>query len=310
MIRTIPQVPGGIIWLASYPKSGNTWLRMLLYHTTRIMNGVPLEGNDLHQIDRSSLYEARAVSLFEEFLGQPVAVSSVQEIIEVRPKVQAEIARRSNRPISIKTHAALVNLMDTPVINTAVTCGAIYIVRNPLDIVLSLSDHLGYTIDETITVLCQPNYYSGGDAETVYEHWGSWSENVESWTNRQSELIYTLRYEDLLANPIKGFRSATDHLQINPTPTQLAQAVELSDFSRLGAIEKENDFRERSPYAERFFRVGRANQWPDKLTPEQIGRVVAANHVQMSRCGYITDELRRYIPTEVDPETPDQAATQ
>ncbi len=48
--------PGGIVWLASYPKSGNTWLRIFLYHITRMMMGVPLDDNDLNKLDRSSLY--------------------------------------------------------------------------------------------------------------------------------------------------------------------------------------------------------------------------------------------------------------
>src|SRR5690606_32261253 len=95
MIKIDPRKPEGIIWIASYPKSGNTWLRIFLYHITRIMHGVPLEGNDLHQLDRSSLYEARLVPLFEHFLGRPAAEVEWRDIVPVRPLVQAEIVRRA-----------------------------------------------------------------------------------------------------------------------------------------------------------------------------------------------------------------------
>jgi hypothetical protein len=295
MIRVNPNDPGGIVWLASYPKSGNTWLRVFLYHTARIMRGLPLEGNDLHQLDRSSFYEARAVRLFEEFLGKPFASATRQEIIPIRPRVHALIAKRTPQPIHVKTHMAAVNIMGTPTINFDVTCGAIYVVRNPLDVVFSLADHDGNTIDNAITVMCKPSLYTA-QTDKIYEPWGSWSENVSSWTAANNETVLAIRYEDMQANPIKAFRSVTDHLGMNPTPEQLVEAIELSDFKRLSALEDENGFREVSPKADRFFRVGRVGQWPDKLSAEQIRRIVASHHRQMSRFGYLTGELRDYIP--------------
>jgi hypothetical protein len=298
MIRTNPKFPGGIVWLASYPKSGNTWLRIFLYHITRIMVGVPLEGNDLHQLDRSSVYEAKLFTLFEEMLGKPVALADWREIVPIRPKVQAEIVNRARRMVFVKTHMGLVRILNTPTINLGVTLGAVYVVRNPLDAVLSLSDHLGMTLDDAVTVMCLPGYFAPSGSEEVYEPWTSWSENVESWTGRHSPIFHILRYEDMLANPIKAFRSVMDHLRQNPTPQQLAEAVELSSFSRLSEIEKEADFRERSSYAERFFRVGRAGQWPDKLSEEQVRRLVSAHYRQMSRFGYLTPELHRYLPDD------------
>jgi hypothetical protein len=299
MIRTSPNFPGGIVWLASYPKSGNTWLRIFLYHITRMMVGVPLEGNDLHQLDRSSVYEARLFTLFEQILGKPVAMSDWREIVPIRPQVHAEIVKRARRMIFVKTHMGLTRIMNAPTINLGVTLGAIYVVRNPLDVVLSISNHLGMTLDDAITVMCLPGYYAPSGSEEVYEPWASWSENVESWTGKRSEIIHIIRYEDMLTNPIKVFRSVTNHLKQNPTPEQVAEAVELSSFSRLSSIEKEADFRERSAFAERFFRVGRAGQWKDKLSEDQIRRLVDANYRQMSRFGYLTEELHQYLPEGV-----------
>ena len=306
MIRKIHNQPGGIVWLASYPKSGNTWLRVFLYHVTRILVGAPLQGNDLRQLDRSSVYEARLFSLFQEMLGKPIDTADIREIIAIRPKVHAEIARRAGRAIYVKTHAALASINKTPVINLNVTMGAVYIVRNPLDIVLSLSDHLGMTIDEAITAMNLPGYYAPNAQDAVYEHWASWSENVETWTGKKSEQILIVRYEDMLDNPVKVFRSVTDHLRLNPMPKQLSEAIALSDFSRLSSIEKEADFRERSSHAEKFFRVGRAGQWPDKLSEEQVERIVAANYKHMERFGYLTDDLRKYVPESLNSDMPSE----
>ncbi|MCR4282913.1 MAG: sulfotransferase domain-containing protein, partial [Bauldia sp.] len=73
MINTDPRNPRGIVWIASYPKSGNTWLRMFLYQLMRIMGGHPREQDELNKLDRSSMYEARLFGLFEQSLGKPLA---------------------------------------------------------------------------------------------------------------------------------------------------------------------------------------------------------------------------------------------
>jgi len=295
MIKIDPRKPEGIIWIASYPKSGNTWLRIFLYHITRIMHGVPLEGNDLHQLDRSSFYEARLVPLFEHFLGRPAAEVEWRDIVPVRPLVQAEIVRRARQPVFVKTHLALVKVEDTPVINLSVTFGAIYVVRNPLDVVLSLAEHMGIPLEYAVECLCLDGYRVPHTAIEVYEPWGSWRENVGSWTSTRQETILTIRYEDMLSQPSKAFRAVMNHLGQRPTAAQVDEAIGLSSFERLSTIEKDYPFRERSRHAERFFRVGRAGQWREKLSEAQIRRIVSFNHYYMRRFGYMTPELEQYV---------------
>jgi hypothetical protein len=295
--------PGGIVWIASYPKSGNTWVRIFLYQITRIMTGIPLDGNDLNRLDRSSLYEARMFSLFADLIGKPVLETSPPEIIEARPRVHAEVARRAKGMIFVKTHMALAKIMDTPTINMDATLGAIYVVRNPLDLVFSLSDHIGMTIDDAITVMCKPAFSAPTGSEEVYEPWGSWVENVESWAAGPKDLILTIRYEDMLAHPVRTFGSVMAHLRQRPNELQLREAIDLSSFRRLSELEKTSAFRERSQSAEKFFRVGRDNQWQGKLTDEQIRKIVRANFRTMKRFGYLTPELHEYLPDNIDPRT-------
>jgi hypothetical protein len=316
MIRIDPNNPRGIIWLASYPKSGNTWLRIFLYHITRIAHGVPLDGNDLNHLDRSSLYEARLVTLFEHFLKRPVAEVEWRDILRVRPQVQAEVVRRINGPMFLKTHMALITVEGTPTINLQATLGAIYIVRNPLDVVLSLSDHMGIPLEYAVECLCLDGYRVPHTSIEVYEPWGSWRENVGSWSSAPKEKILSIRYEDMLEAPQKTFRAVMTHLGQNPSDEQIEEAIELSSFKRLSEIEKEASFRERSHNALRFFRVGRAGQWQDVLSEAQIERIVSVNHRYMRRFGYMTPDLEKYVGSDAglpasataSPKTPAQVA--
>jgi hypothetical protein len=285
MIRIDPKNPRGIIWLASYPKSGNTWLRIFLYHITRIMMGVPLDGNDFNRLDRSSVYEAGLLDLFSQLLGKPVADVDWQAIVPVRPRVHAEVVRRVSTPIFVKTHLALIAVDGTPVINLNVTLGAVYVVRNPLDVVLSLSDHMGIPLEYAVETLCLDGYRIPHTAIEVYEPWGSWRENVGSWTSTGQKSILPIRYEDMLASPLRTFRAVMNHVGQRPTDEQLTEAIELSNFKRLSEIEKEVPFRERAAGTERFFRVGRAGQWHDKLSEAQVERIVSFNHRYMRRFG-------------------------
>ncbi len=294
---------GGIVWIASYPKSGNTWVRIFLYHITRMAMGVPLDDHDLNKLDRSSLYEARMFSLFSEMIGKPIMDTTPPDIIKVRPLLHAEVAKRAQGMIFLKTHMALARVMDTPTINMDASLGAVYVVRNPLDVVLSLSNHIGMSLDDAITVMCRPAFYSPTGTEEVYEPWGSWTENVESWTIRSLPVVLVIRYEDMLTEPLKVFSKVMTHLRQKPTDEQIAEAIDLSSFRRLSEIEKGSNFRERSQNAERFFRVGKADQWKEKLSEEQVGRLVAANYRMMSRFGYLTPKLYRYLPDGVDPQT-------
>ncbi len=288
MIVTDPKNPQGIVWLASYPKSGNTWMRVYLYHLMRIMNGLPRAENDLHALDRASTYEARLYGLFDQFLGKPLATASRQEVAVIRPQVHAAIVQRSEGVALIKTHSVLGQLGDIPTHNLAVSAGTIYIVRDPRDVAISLAAHSGTTIDQAITDMATPSYGTQNTDQHAFEIWGSWSEHTLSWTMRPHEAVLVVRYEDMLADPTTTFGAVAKHLRQKPTPEQLAEAIDLSAFKELRDAEiASGDFRERSERADRFFREGRAGEWREKLSPEQAQRIVDAHGEQMGKFGYL-----------------------
>jgi hypothetical protein len=275
----------GIVWLASYPKSGNTWTRSFLSNLAVIMAGEE-EELKLNSINRFSLGESFAHYYKEVFDFEPKPGDKAK-VAAMRGQVQEKIADQFEGVIFVKTHNALVVDHGYSIINFAVTSGAIYIVRNPLDVAISLSFHVNQSIDEAINLMASPNAETPIEGNRVHEVWGSWSRHVESWTRKPHQAIYVMRYEDMLSDPQSVFGKLARHLLLNPTDSELALAIERSSFEKLRDQEELEGFREKPDHTEKFFREGRAGQWKEILTPEQVERVVKYHGAQMKRFGYL-----------------------
>lgn len=279
----------GIIWLASYPKSGNTWTRNYLYTLLNVMKGLDdPETLSINRITESTTWEL-ARHWYADFTSKPLEQHSKKEISLLRAKAQRKIADAANGVALVKTHNALVADRGTPMINFEVTSGAVYIVRNPLDVAVSLSHHIDDTIDEAIRRMNLSGLETAVSESAVHEVWGSWSENVLSWTAKPHRAIYVMRYEDMSADPETTFGKLARHLLLRPTGRQLRRAIELSSFDRLKAQEQTDGYREKPKQAKEFFREGRTGQWRNRLTPDQVASIIDANRVQMDRFGYVPD---------------------
>jgi hypothetical protein len=211
------------------------------------------------------------------------------QIAAARHEVQRRAAEQFEGLIFTKTHQALLVDRGFTTINFEVTAGAIYIVRNPLDVAISYAHHLGRSLDETIAVMARANAEIPMTETQVHEVVGSWSQHVLSWTHKPHQAIYVMCYEDMLATPERTFGGLARHLLLNPTPGQLADAIEHSSFARLRAQEESEAFHERSSKTGRFFREGRAGQWKDILTKEQVATIVNDHGPQMARFDYLPD---------------------
>jgi hypothetical protein len=277
----------GIVWVASYPKSGNTWTRAFLHNIARIMKGERGE-QDINEMARFSTWDLDK-KRYAHFLGfEPDNAVHRREIAATRQAVHQQISDGAEGLIFIKTHNCLVMDRGHSTVNFAVTAGAVYVVRNPLDVAISLAHHSGSSVDQIIGQMSETDLESDGRDDAVYEVIGSWSQHVLSWTRNPHRALHVMRYEDMLADPKKAFTALARHLLLNPTRRQLARAVEWSSFARLQAQEKEKGFRERPPNADQsFFREGRAGQWKDALTAVQVDRIVRDHGEQMQRFGYL-----------------------
>jgi hypothetical protein len=281
--------PSGIIWIASYPKSGNTWTRSFLHNLINILSGETDEAHDINAMNVMSAWEI-AAQPYEAVLGKKVTNATREEIAAVRHRVQRELSESVDGLAFVKTHHALVMDRGASTLNFDVTSGAIYIVRNPLDVAISFAHHTGKGLDEAIAQMGKTGLETPVGETAVYEVYGSWSQHVESWTRKPHRTINVMRYEDMLADPHAAFGALASHLLLAPDKTQLDRAIELSSFERLQAQEQEHSFREKPAVAERFFRAGEAGQWRDVLSSEQVDRIVADHESQMRRFGYWPDD--------------------
>jgi hypothetical protein len=277
----------GIVWIASYPKSGNTWARAFLHNLVRLQNGEDGE-QDINEMARFSTWELDK-QRYTEFLGfEPDNSTHRREIAATRHAVHQQIADSIRGIIFIKTHNGLVMDRGHSTINFAATAGAIYVVRNPLDIAISYAHHSGSSIDAAIDRMAATDAETDGSDQAVYEVHGSWTQHVWSWTRNPHHALHVVRYEDMLADPQQAFAAMARHLHLTSTRRHLARAIERSSFARLKAQEREKGFRERPPQADRnFFREGRAGQWKEVLTPAQVERIVRDHGEQMQRFGYL-----------------------
>lgn len=278
----------GIVWIASYPKSGNTWTRAFLHNLIKIISGEASGEQSINAMNEYSTWDI-SLEMYQGVLNKDPREVDRAEIAAVRPRVQEMIAEQTDGLSFVKTHNALMIDRGVPTINSAVTSGAIYIVRNPLDVAISYAHHMGRSIDYAIDHMEQKGLETKVSEKSVYEVYGSWSEHVYSWTRKPNRAVYIMRYEDMTANPTAVFGALARHLLMLPTEQQLSEAIELSSFERLKKQESEEGFRERPKAAKQFFREGKANQWQQVLTRSQIRRIIEAHQVQMRRFGYLPE---------------------
>jgi hypothetical protein len=272
----------GIIWLASYPKSGNTWLRAFLHNLLQD----PSRSYDINKLSDLTTGES-LTGWYHGASGKRDGIFTNEEVQALRPQVHHAISRSSPDTVLVKTHNALVEEDGHPLITLEVTAGAIYIVRNPLDVVISLSHHNAAPIDQMVELMAMKTARSIGNATNVYEFYATWSEHVASWTANPNPTLHVMRYEDMVENPYRAFAGVVRFLGLPAPRERIEKAIRLSSFKVLKEQERRNGFRERPANVAAFFREGKVGQWRKTLTPSQITAIVEAHREQMARFDYV-----------------------
>jgi hypothetical protein len=274
---------GQLVWIASYPKSGNTWMRAFLHNYIRQAE-IPCDINRLTDLTAADINAER----YRRYDPRPASQYSIADVQRMRPLVHRDLTALDSTLVFVKTHNARIEVAGTPLITPEVTAGAIYILRDPRDIAVSYSRHRGRSIDDTIAFMADPEAATGGTDTRIYERLSSWSEHVQSWISRSDPRIRVLRYEAMLGIPDEAFGSQIRWLGQDPPPERLRRAIQFSAFDVLRAQEQAKGFKERVPESTApFFGAGQSGTWRSVLTPAQQARIERDHGPLMQRFGYL-----------------------
>ncbi|MFN3075761.1 MAG: sulfotransferase domain-containing protein [Alphaproteobacteria bacterium] len=276
----------GLSWLASYPKSGNTWLRLALASLRR--GGGAVDINETTAVWDASAYSRRN---FDRALDIEASDLTPSEILCARPEVFRTIAARVTGPAIWKAHEACLRTpAGEPLFPPEATAAAVYIVRDPRDVVPSLAHHLTVSIDRAIAFLNDPEAVFSPAGSRLPPHLTqpllTWSRHVESWLDEAPFPICLLRYEDMRVDPVAGLHKVAKTFGIEAGEAALAGAVEATRFEVLREQEARHGFRERPAGVSAFFRRGEVGGWRDTLTPAQVARIERDHGAVMDRLGY------------------------
>jgi hypothetical protein len=280
----------GIVWLASYPKSGNTWFRTFL--TNFLQNRD--EPADINRLKGGPIASSRLP--FDEAVGYDSGEMTFDEIDHLRPEVYLHQARQAEETLYCKIHDAYTFLPDgRALIPLEATACALYFIRNPLDVAVSFAHHGGHDkFEGTISNMGRNDYsFCEVDAtETLQlrQKLLTWSNHAKSWIDAPGIRVLPIRYEDMKDDASKTFGDAIRFIGLPHDAERIAKAIRFSEFKEVRAQEEKTGFNEKMPRAQSFFRKGETGSWRESLTPEQAAQLVSDHREMMQRFDYLDDK--------------------
>jgi hypothetical protein len=260
-------------WIVSYPKSGNTWVKLMLLSY--------YEGEIAHYADSSLLFY-QAVSPY------PIGALTPYQEIQIRGAAMFYLAcSANNNQTLIKSHHAFGEMRGVDLFPLAFVRRAIYVMRDPRDVACSMTRHLGKTYEEAVEFMNRQAYLGG--APHVRHFINNWSQHIHSWTNQNKVPTIIIRYEDLHTDPAKELREIVAFLDWEVDEDRIQAAVEANTFDKLQADERKNGFQEARKHGP-FFRRGIVGAWRDELTPELV-QAIEENHADEMRAQRYEPEL-------------------
>jgi hypothetical protein len=270
-----------MIWIASFPKSGNTWMRVLLSsvldpaEASVDINDLPLSG---------ALVTSRATIDDLSLVGS--SLLTPEEVERLRPPVHDMFAAE-NAQRFFKTHDAFTLLPDGAPLLGRAGQGAIYLVRDPRDVAVSLTHFFAGDASVAMTLVNDEDACLGaGNRFHVQQRLLGWSGHAASWLDQRTLPVHVVRYEDLLADTARTFAAVLRFLEIDASGGRIAEAVRQAAFGELRRQEQDHGFREKPASARTFFREGRAGSWRDELTASAAAAIDARHGAMMARLGY------------------------
>lgn len=274
-----------ITWLASFPKSGNTWLRALLQ---AYRCGGYLNINDMFTaIGDSAACYTRAVSPI------PLNDLGMAGQLQLRPAALLNALMSKPVPRIFKTHFANIRPAGVPAfIPSEFTERAVYIIRDPRDVVTSFGKFYGVGIERACEAMADNDHWIGDNGTQTVQIISSWSNHVASWGGEQRFPVHFIKYEDMLENPARELTEVLEFMGWPVDEEMVAKAVEVCELSLLREQEQETGFAENPREKERgaFFNAG-GSRWQDELAPKWIRRIERDHGDIMAKFGYLENNV-------------------
>ena len=257
-----------IIWIASYPKSGNTWVRSLIssYYFSR------------NEFDFSYLKNIPNFSI-DDFISKDVNIKNNLDVAKQWLNVQKIINSNYKKTLFFKTHNACATINKNLFTNSDNTAGCIYIVRDPRNIITSYKNFEKKSYEEILNHMKNKEAFLFSEKKTgfkSFEFIGSWADNYNSWFHNKLGIpICLIKYEDLVKDTLGEFRKIIDFIanvqnikNYSFNNEKAERGVGDSSFENLSKMEQDGGFNE-ARYDQKFFNMGEKNNW-QKLLPVSI----------------------------------------
>jgi hypothetical protein len=277
-----------IIWLASYPKSGNTLLRSILasYFFTKDGNFNFNHLNFINQFPTISQFSKLAIDTSDE-----------KEIFRNFIEAQKLMNKEEKSIKFLKTHSSLSKINNVNFTDFNNSLGAIYIVRDPRNVVTSFAHHYGLSIEQSTNIMIDEKKWLSKTDITYKTFLGSWNINYNSWKQFKNNLLL-IKYEDLVSKKkttllkiFKFIKNLTNN-SFEIDMVKLNKSIKSTEFQKLKKLEEEKIFTESmidnvTGKRRNFFRLGKANNWKLHLDEKFTTIIEHKFEKEMIELGYL-----------------------
>ena len=280
-----------IIWIASYPKSGNTWLRSLLSSYFFSKNGV----FNFNQLDNIKQFSCKNLNSSE------INSSNYQTIVSKNWIPTQEIINKDKKIHFLKTHNAICSINGNSFTNQNNTIAAIYIIRDPRNVITSISNHYNLSLQDSLEFIKNKKKIIFPNKKKINNHddfnfISNWSDHYSSWKNINFAPIKIVKYEDLTRDTNKTFISILEFLskfiKFNFDKSKIKNSIDSTTFDKLAEMEREVGFAESSDSTLnskkiRFFHLGNKNTWSNLLDKNVSHDIDDFFKKEMKTLGYL-----------------------
>ena len=292
-----------IIWLASYPKSGNTWVRTIINQI--IFNDVKSKDEVFDNLSRIKRYPSKT-----DIIGLPQISNTnsftkeqKKEVIDFTVKYwqkSQENINKNNKINILKTHNMLCNInldgKDYSFTNLENTIGVIHIVRDPRNIVTSAKNHFSLSNEEeSVEMICDNYNWTGFTDNEVPQLLSSWANHYNSWKKFPKNNLL-IKYEDLVSDVKKEVLKIIEYLSnyfeykiSDKVIEEIERNTSFENFKELENVGKfnENSINEITGEKKTFFNLGPENNWKKILKKENIDKIEKEFNNEMKELGYL-----------------------